>query len=535
MKIELNKDIFSGNKEAILVTGSPPKLTNTAAPSGFGWSAHHSGSYPAKYSKAAKVLDYILASASVKCLESDEQIYAEFGDGANVYKVVSDGKTDSYEGSAPNENSSLRFIPSVLHAMRSKTAFAELRTVFDRIVLSGIPANIEDVVRFCDSFYYQRAKVDPVVEIAEHDLEMATVRAAIRSGELRPFASLESFIPSVYAEEMGADPSATAPSKAAQPKSDIFEEIKAGKKLIPFEWASEQSRKIPNLSRLDDFVPREEFYGILNKTTYRLNKVLERLDAGIEGVEAIGNDYVNLMMVGKPGTGKTTIAYALGAATGMPVYSVALNKNSEADTFEGKTKVVDGNLQFVSTEFLDAYTNGGIIVLEEVNLANPNITMGSIGQAIEYPFVLMKDGYEPITRHPMCIIIGTMNVATYGSLALNEAFSSRFKTTYILDDPEAEDFLRILEKTGAKPKTCKWVYGAYVKVINYLMEPKINNEDMCMRLTMRGCIGALEAIEEGEAPKQALRRTLVGKIAEVDLELANLVWKDVIQTLPECR
>ena len=38
---------------------------------------------------------------------------------------------------------------------------------------------------------------------------------------------------------------------------------------------------------------------------------------------------VNAVIVGKPGTGKTTLANMLGATLGMPVYVVNPNKNSE--------------------------------------------------------------------------------------------------------------------------------------------------------------------------------------------------------------
>ena len=126
------------------------------------------------------------------------------------------------------------------------------------------------------------------------------------------------------------------------------------------------------------------------------------------GVEAIENDYINCLMVGRPSTGKTTVANAIAAMTGMPIYTVPFSKNTEEDTVEGKNKVVDGKIGFVETDFLKAYEHGGIIVCEEINLADPGVVMGSIGQAIEKPFILMKDGYIPIRRHPLCVIIGTI-------------------------------------------------------------------------------------------------------------------------------
>jgi hypothetical protein len=145
----------------------------------------------------------------------------------------------------------------------------------------------------------------------------------------------------------------------------------------------------------------------------------------------------------------------------------------------------------------------------------------------------MKDGYEPVRRHPLCVIIGTMNIGTYGSKGVNQALSSRFKQSYALNDPEKNDFINILMKQGYEKKVCTWVYNAYDKIISYLKSPSVNADDIAINVTLRGCIGALENIEEGEDPKDAIHNTLVGKIGEVDLELAEDVYKSVVLSLPE--
>lgn len=535
MKIELNKTIFTGPREVILLTGAAKKTIGMVAPVGTGRCEAHTGNGPAKYSAIAKVLDAILIDKCVKCLGAPDGIYAEITHNGEVFRVYSDGVLDVYEGN--RLHGSMKFIPVVLYHLRDGSKNTELRGLFAKISKdfksTGV-ATLDDIVKFCDCFYYTVAAPTPSLHIEEADLNMASIRAAIRSGELAPFAFSPSDFPAppICSEiRSEAEPS----PDVASPKEEQFDAIKAGSKLLQYKWNEHQLKKIPRIESLDDFVPCPEYYSILNKICLRLSKVGVRLDAGLQGVEAIGKDYINLMMVGKPGTGKTTLAYALGAATGMPTYSIALNKDSEGDVFQGMTKVVDGKLDFVATDFLDAYTNGGIIVLEEINLANPNVVMGTIGQAIEYPFVLMENGYKPVTRHPMCVIIGTMNVGTYGSIALNEALSSRFKTTYILDDPEQNAFIDILCKSGGTRKASMWVYNVYKKLIDFLNSPSVNAEEISMRLTMRGCIGALEAIEEGEPPKEAIRRTLIGKIAESDLELATTIWRDVISSIPDLK
>ena len=258
--------------------------------------------------------------------------------------------------------------------------------------------------------------------------------------------------------------------------------------------------------------------------------MLTRLDINPEDrVAALGKDYINISLVGKPGTGKTVMAYAISAATGMPVYSVNLSHNTDEDEFQGQTKIVDGKAQFVETDFLNAYTNGGIIILEEVNLANPAVIMGALGQAVEFPFILKRNGYETVRRHPLCIIITTMNIGTAGSKIPSQAFMNRFKQTYTLNDPTASDFVKILCTSGAEKAKCQWVYDAYEKIVAYLNSDEINEEDIAMTLSLRTCFGALENMEEGDSPLDAIKHSIIGKIAESDLALARDCETEVLK------
>ena len=109
----------------------------------------------------------------------------------------------------------------------------------------------------------------------------------------------------------------------------------------------------------------------------------------------------------------------------LPIYTVKNSKYTEEDTFEGMNKVSGGSFAFKSTPFLEGYKNGGIIVLEEFNLADPGVMQGALGQAIEFPFILMEDGCTEVHRHPLCVIIATMNTGTQGAREPNEAFTSR--------------------------------------------------------------------------------------------------------------
>ena len=237
-------------------------------------------------------------------------------------------------------------------------------------------------------------------------------------------------------------------------------------------------------------------------------------------------------MVGKPGTGKTTLAYALSAATGLPVYTEAISHNTDETAFSGVTTIVDGKPSFCETDFLNAYTNGGIIVLEEINLAQPSVMMGGLGQAIEYPFIVKENGYKDVRRHPLCIIIGTMNVGTAGSKQLNAAFANRFHQVYTLNDPTRESLVDVLVKRTTMDKSvCEWVYGAYEETVRLLMDPDIdaecNVEDVIAGLSLRTCMGALECMEEGDSALDAISNSLIGSIALMDLTLAKNIERDL--------
>ena len=52
--------------------------------------------------------------------------------------------------------------------------------------------------------------------------------------------------------------------------------------------------------------------------------------------------------------------------------------------------------------------------------------MEILNQAMEYPYIIKRTGYERIVRHPLTVIIGTMNLETEGTTSLNSACSQRF-------------------------------------------------------------------------------------------------------------
>ena len=536
MNIKLATKLFSSEKEDIEIMASSTKKTNTTGPLGVGMAPstiRGSARTPAKYNAVGKCLDAIFVSNSVNAICSEDAVYGEYTDGTNVSRFLcTAGNRVEYEGERLHGN--LAILPFYLYAVRNDSNCDELKEAFMKVretYETNSQADLQDVLLSCDIFYFGVAKkMSDDVSIEENSLQMETVRASVRTGLLQGFNVFRGMnVPEFTGVSIGKKKSA----RSNISNDELFEKMKLGETRLNYGWGDNQKERIPSPKSLEGFVPNKTFFSLVSKINTRLTNVLGRLDEGLTGIDAIGKDYVNLFITGKPGTGKTTLAYALGAATGMPTYTIAMTKNTEEDVFQGMNKVVDGSLKFVSTDFLDAYVNGGIIILEEINLPDPSVVMGAIGQAVEFPFTLMRDGYIPVKRHPLCVIIGTMNIGTFGSKGVNQALSSRFRQSYILNDPSKDDFINILTKSGAKKKEAQWVFNAYEKITNYLKSPTVNAEDVCLNVTLRGCIGALEDISEGEDAKDAIYNTLIGKISEVDLELADDVYKNVVLALPE--
>lgn len=543
MNFKLSSSLFDRGKETIEVTGSAKKVTGAMGIGGKNSGYRDAGlRTPAKYNGAAKTLDQIFVNHAVNGLCRENAIYGELKVDGEVYRFVCEN-THTTPGVTEIKNFRIAYeqerlhgfakvLPIVLYALRNNTEYEETVELFEKIkeeYSSTTVADPTDVLVFCDSIYYGIAKatINDVEVIENEPTIIEEVKAGIRSGEYNTFDILDDIdkVPALSVKVKAKKKT----EKTATPVFD-FEKIKNGEMIIPFEWDEEQKRNIKPLSTLRNFVPTEVYYDTINKIKTRLEKVMLRMDAGMTGMDAIGNDYVNLLIHGVPGTGKTTMIHAAAASLGLPVTFVAPDKDGERDTYEGLLGVDEsGNFSYRETNFLKAFQKGGIIILEEINLADQNRIFGALGQAIEAPFQIQKfNGIETVQRHPLCVIIATMNVGTNGSLELNEALASRFKQKYELPDPTKTDCINILMKHNDNRKICTWVYDVYSKVLDYIKSPK-GCSDLVRNVSLRSCIGALEEIEEGKDPKRAIKNTIIGDITIAGFgEMADDIYKNVV-------
>lgn len=389
---------------------------------------------------------------------------------------------------------------------------------------------IGTVYQFCDTVLYEFLMNCQADAVIADDLSMEMVKQAVSCGHYGEFPGLESPLKGQAAPKKGIKQKQTAPKEAIGPDLSSY---RNGEHIIRHEWGDEQKKRVVPPDFLDTFVPIPEFFRLMNKLDLRIGQNMAgQYECGLTEPEQIRRDVVNVLLYGNPGTGKTVLAHALSAATGMPLYEVKFDKYTESDEVEGKNKIISGKLAFTGTDFLEGYEKGGILLLEEINCADQNVVTGALNNAIEYPFFIMKDGYQKVNRNPFTVIIATMNVGTEGTMWLNQSFASRFKQKYRIADPSREDFIRFLTNYGYDRDAAAYVHDAYVKVMALLTSNRATAE-YALNLSTRACLGALENMSEGEDAKTALIDTVVGSVGIVDPQAADNISKNVIANLPD--
>lgn len=475
-----------------------------------------------KYSCAGLVFDKLLRYPGTISMYTSKtgMIYVEFENRGETFKAILNDKVCRFNKTSYSHESAREVcLPFVLQRAFENP---EMKGVLDS-ALASKDISSADILLFCDSFYYEFAK-DTEVDV-RFDLEDAEIEAFFRSGDFARCKE-DGFGKSSFEAEKKE-----TKSQASKKDGDFFTDCKAGKYIIPFKWTEEQEKHITKMSFLDNFVPTPEFKILVKKIKYRATKVLEEMDEGV-ALQDI-RQMINAMLLGKPGTGKSTIMYAVSAATGIPVYTIAFNKNTDESVVEGKTAIVKGKPEYVETDIPKFWDKGGIFLLEEPNLADPSITMGVLGQALEYPYVIFKNGYEEVKRHPLSIVVACENVGIAGTRENSPAFSNRFQLKCPMDDPTKETFIDIMvKKSGQKKALCNWVYSIYERTQQYLTSPDVSEDEVLNVLSLRTCLGLLEAYEEGVDLLEAIKISFVGAVAEKDLDLSRRYYAEVIESMP---
>jgi len=130
-------------------------------------------------------------------------------------------------------------------------------------------------------------------------------------------------------------------------------------------------------------------------------------------VRTIAAGMMNVWTTGPAGSGKTTLAHAVADALGRPFGFQSFAADSSAGSLIGG---IDAHGTYHETAFIDAYENGGVYLLDEIDAAPAEILV-AVNAALANGHLSLPRHHDHarrvIKRHPNCIIIAAAN--TYGT------------------------------------------------------------------------------------------------------------------------
>lgn len=185
---------------------------------------------------------------------------------------------------------------------------------------------------------------------------------------------------------------------------------------------------------------------------------------------------LNPRLIGKPGVGKTTLAYAAAKKMKKDVYIFQCTMDTRPEDLL-ITPVIDktGGIRYVASALVTAMIRGGVCILDEAN------RMSEKSWASLAPLLDTRRYIESIvaglkvSAHPDFRICVTMNDDA-STFEIPEYIHSRLQPQIYLDFPEAEEERRILKEN--LPFIDEHIMDY---VINFLQKAHNNNENYTIR------------------------------------------------------
>ena len=205
------------------------------------------------------------------------------------------------------------------------------------------------------------------------------------------------------------------------------------------------------------------------------------------------------MLVGPAGTGKSTAVEQVARAMGLPFYTMNRIQNS----FD-LTGYNDANGRYVSTQFYEAYTKGGIFFFDEIDASSPEALV-TINTALAQGYMAFPNGL--VKMHPDFKVVAAGN--TYGKGA-NRQYCGRNS----LDSATLDRFM-IIEWDYDRKLEAKIIKDKELLEFAWAVRDSIELNRLQIIISTRG-IKATSKIIEASAGKEgfSLVESLEGNLFE---------------------
>ncbi len=162
----------------------------------------------------------------------------------------------------------------------------------------------------------------------------------------------------------------------------------------------------------------------------------------------VGDDDVplNPRLVGKPGVGKTTLAYYAGKALGKPVYLFQATMDTRPEDLIVTPVISDnGKIKYMASSIVSAMIKGGVAVIDEGNRMSEK-SWASLAPLLDNRrYVESVVAGIKIKAHPEFRLCTTMNEDA-STFELPEYIHSRLQPQIFIDFPERDEEMLILKK-----------------------------------------------------------------------------------------
>lgn len=185
---------------------------------------------------------------------------------------------------------------------------------------------------------------------------------------------------------------------------------------------------------------------------------------------------LNPRLIGKPGVGKTTLAYAAAKKLKKQVYIYQCTMDTRPEDLL-ITPVVDkgGGIRYVASSLVTAMIRGGVCILDEANRMSEKSWASLAALLDTRRYIESIVAGLKVTAHPEFRICVTMNDDA-STFEIPEYIHSRLQPQIYLDFPEAEEEKRILREN--LPFVDEYIMNY---VVNFLQHAHAANENYTIR------------------------------------------------------
>jgi MoxR-like ATPase len=155
---------------------------------------------------------------------------------------------------------------------------------------------------------------------------------------------------------------------------------------------------------------------------------------------------MNPRLLGKPGVGKTTLAYAAGRRMGRDVYILQATMDTRPEDLLVTPVIAgEGSLRYVASPLVTAMIRGGIAIVDEGNRMSEK-SWASLAPLLDNRrYVESIVAGIKIKAHPQFRLVATMNDDA-STFELPEYIHSRLQPQIFIDFPERDEEYQILRE-----------------------------------------------------------------------------------------